>query len=197
MSAPKWITPAGLVGVYPAQIVMSLQLEAEAILPATTVSYKLLSGALPDGMSLRIDGLISGLPGLVSSDTTSIFVIRVTDNLGNLSDRTFSIRVSGDALPTFSTPEGLLLTTQDSIWQEIAISYDNPIPTNPVNIRVLQGSLPPGLEINEAGLIRGYPEPPIKIVNLPEVTTFVTATDATNNYITVIGTNGFVQNRPI
>lgn len=197
MSAPKWITPAGLVGVYPAQIAMSLQLEAEAILPATSVTYKLLSGSVPNGMSLRIDGVISGIPDLVSSDTTSIFVIRITDNLGNLSDRTFSIRVSGEALPTFITPEGILLTTQDSIWQEIAINYDNPIPTNPVTIRVFQGTLPPGMEINSAGLIRGYPEPPIKIVNLPEVTTFVTATDATNNYLTVIGTNGFVENRPI
>lgn len=197
MSAPKWITPAGLVGVYPAQIAMSLQLEAEAIIPAISVSYKLLSGSLPDGMSLRIDGVISGIPALVTSDTTSIFVIRITDNLGNINDRTFSIRVSGEALPTFTTPEGTLLTTQDSIWQEIAINYDNPIPTNPVTVRVFQGTLPPGLEINSAGLIRGYPEPPIKIVNLPEVTTFVTATDATNNYLTVIGTNGFAENRPI
>jgi len=197
MSAPKWITPAGLVGVYPAQIAMSLQLEAEAVLPATILTYKLLSGSLPEGMSLRIDGVISGIPTLVSSDTTSIFVIRITDNLGNLSDRTFSIRVSGEAIPTFTTPEGVILTTQDSIWQEIPINYNNPVSSNPVTIRVFAGELPPGLEINEAGLIRGYPEPPIKIVNLPEVNSFVTATDSTNNYLTVIGTNGFVPNRPI
>lgn len=197
MSAPNWITPAGLVGVYPAQIAMTLQLEAEPVLPATTVSYILLSGTLPTGMTLRVDGLISGTPSLVSSDITSTFVIRAKDNLNNVKDRTFSIRVSGDAVPGFTTPTGSLGQPIDSEWIEIPIEYDNPDPTNPVFIRVLQGALPPGLEINEYGLIRGYPEPPINIVNLPELDTFTTATDSTNNYVTVLGTNGFVVNRPI
>ena len=197
MSAPNWITPAGLAGVYPVQIAMTLQLEAEAILPATSLTYALISGSLPDGLSLRSDGLIFGIPSIVPSDTTSTFVIRVTDNLGKVKDRTFSIRISGEALPTFTTPDGSLGTTYDSEWTEIAVTYNNPIPDNPIFIRVLQGALPPGLEINEYGLIRGYPEPPITIVNLPELTTVTTSTDSTDNYITVLGTNGIVVNRPI
>jgi hypothetical protein len=197
MSAPNWITPAGLAGVYPVQIAMTLQLEAEAILPATSLTYALISGSLPDGLSLRSDGLIFGIPSIVPSDTTSTFVIRVTDNLDKVKDRTFSIRISGEALPTFTTPDGSLGTTYDSEWTEIAVTYNNPIPDNPVFIRVLQGALPPGLEINEYGLIRGYPEPPITIVNLPELTTVTTSTDSTDNYITVLGTNGIVVNRPI
>jgi len=197
MSAPNWITPAGLAGVYPVQIAMTLQLEAEAILPATSLTYALISGSLPSGLSLRSDGLIFGIPSIVPSDTTSTFVIRVTDNLDKVKDRTFSIRISGEALPTFTTPDGSLGTTYDSEWTEIAVTYNNPIPGNPVFIRVLQGALPPGLEINEYGLIRGYPEPPITIVNLPELTTVTTSTDSTDNYITVLGTNGIVVNRPI
>ncbi len=197
MSAPNWITPAGLAGVYPVQIAMTLQLEAEAILPATSLTYALISGSLPSGLSLRSDGLIFGIPSIVPSDTTSTFVIRVTDNLDKVKDRTFSIRISGEALPTFTTPDGSLGTTYDSEWTEIAVTYNNPIPDNPVFIRVLQGALPPGLEINEYGLIRGYPEPPITIVNLPELTTVTTSTDSTDNYITVLGTNGIVVNRPI
>ena len=114
MSAPNWITPAGLAGVYPVQIAMTLQLEAEAILPATSLTYALISGSLPDGLSLRSDGLIFGIPSIVPSDTTSTFVIRVTDNLGKVKDRTFSIRISGEALPTFTTPDGSLGTTYDS-----------------------------------------------------------------------------------
>jgi hypothetical protein len=197
MSAPNWITPAGLAGVYPVQIAMTLQLEAEAILPATSLTYALISGSLPSGLSLRSDGLIFGIPSIVPSDTTSTFVIRVTDNLDKVKDRTFSIRISGEALPTFTTPDGSLGTTYDSEWTEIAVTYNNPIPDNTVFIRVLQGALPPGLEINEYGLIRGYPEPPITIVNLPELTTVTTSTDSTDNYITVLGTNGIVVNRPI
>lgn len=197
MSAPNWITPAGLIGVYPAQISFDYLLEATPVLPALTVSYKLLSGVLPVGMSLRIDGLISGTPALVTQDTTSTFVVRATDNLGNIKDRTFSLEVSGDATPSFTTAEGAITTVYDSAWIEIPITYNNPVADNPVTIRVLQGQLPPGLEINEYGLIRGYPEPPITLVNLPELTTTAISTDATNNYITVLGTNGFRLNRAI
>ena len=197
MSAPNWITPAGLIGVYPAQISFTYLLEATPVLPALTVSYKLLSGSLPAGMSLRIDGLISGTPTLVTQDTISTFVIRATDNLGNIKDRTFLLEISGDATPSFTTAEGAITTVYDSTWVEIPIEYNNPVADNPVTIRVLQGSLPPGLEINEFGLIRGYPEPPITLVNLPELTTTAISTDSTNNYITVLGTNGFRINRAI
>lgn len=197
MSAPNWVTAAGLAGVYPALISMELQLVAVPVLPATSITYTLISGSLPSGLSFRRDGLISGTPDIVTTDVTSTFVIRATDNLGNLKDRTFSLRISGDALPTFTTPDGSLTTTFDSEWIEIPIEYNNPLADNPVNIRVLQGALPPGLEINEYGLIRGYPEPPITVRNLPEATTIATATDAANNNVTVLGTNNFVVNRPI
>jgi hypothetical protein len=197
MSAPNWITPAGLAGVYPALISMELQLVATPGAPATSITYTLISGELPAGLSFRVDGLISGTPSIVTGDTTSTFVVRATDNLGNLKDRTFSLRISGDALPSFTTPDGSLTTTFDSVWIEIPIEYNNPLSDNPVNIRVLQGALPPGLEINEFGLIRGYPEPPITVRNLPEVTTIATSTDASNNNVTVLGTSNFVINRPI
>jgi hypothetical protein len=197
MSAPIWITPAGLVGVYPAQIEMFLQLRASSVLPATFVRYTLISGTLPSGLTFREDGVILGTPAIVSSDTSTTFVIRATDNLGNIKDRTFEITVSGKAIPSFTTPEGSLIQTNDSEWIEIAVTYNNPIPSNPINIRILQGALPPGLEINEFGLIRGYPEPPISIINVPELITAATATDGTNNYVTVLGTNDFLVNRPI
>ena len=198
MSAPRWITPGvpNLVGVYPSLIAMELQLEALPVLPAINVTYKIISGSLPDGLSIRTDGLISGTPSIVSSDLTKKFVVRATDNLGNIRDRTFEIKISGQAQPTFNT-SGSLSSLLDSEWVEIAIPYTNPIPDNPVFIRVLQGTLPPGLEVNEYGLIRGYPEPPITLVNLAELTTVATATDGSNNTITVLGTNGFRVNRPI
>ena len=100
MSAPNWITPAGIIGVYPAQIALTFQLEAEASLPATSITYSLISGSLSPGLSLRTDGIISGIPEAVSSDTTTTFVIRATDNVGQIKDRTFDIKISGAALPT-------------------------------------------------------------------------------------------------
>lgn len=197
MSAPIWITPAGLLGVAPVSIFRLIFVVAEPVAPALAISYRLISGNLPAGMSFQPVGSISGTPAIESANTTSTFVVRATDNLGNVADRTFSIQVSGSLVPTFTTPEGPIFETFDSLWVEQAISYNNPLSTNPVNIRVLQGSLPPGLEINEFGLIRGYPEPPVDLVNLAEVISFASATDVTTNTITVSGTADFSINRPV
>lgn len=197
MSAPIWTTPAGLLGVAPVSIFRLIFVVAEPIAPAVAVSYKIISGTIPAGMTFQPVGSISGTPAVESANTTSTFVVRVTDNLGNFADRTFSIQVSGALVPTFTTPEGPILETFDSAWVEQAIGYNNPLSTNPVNIRVLQGSLPPGLEINEFGLIRGYPEPPVDIVNLPAVTTEATSTNLDTNTITVTGTSDFSVNRPV
>jgi hypothetical protein len=197
MSAPIWTTPAGLLGVAPVLVNRNIQVVAEPVLPAVTISYRLISGSVPAGMTFQNVGIITGAPAVQTANTTSTFVIRVTDNLGNFADRTFSISVSGSLVPTFTTPEGPILETFDSLWVEQAIVYNNPLSTNPVNIRVLQGSLPPGLEINEFGLIRGYPEAPVNIVNLTEVTTVSNATDFTTSSITVLSTVDFLINRPV
>jgi hypothetical protein len=175
---------------------MVYDLSASAVLPGTTITYTLISGNLPPGLSMDGDGIITGLPSLVVVDTTSIFTVRATDNLNNLRDRTFSIRISGVAIPQFTTPEGLLVSTQDSIWIEIPIQYSNPDNSNVTRVELKEGLLPPGLEINESGIIRGYPEPPINGVTLPTVTTSATTTD-TSNSIACLSTVGFTVGRPV
>jgi hypothetical protein len=195
-----WVTQAGIIGVYPAQIAMEYRLSAIVSLPYAIDNYKIISGSLPEGLSFRSDGKISGTPDIVSGDAINEFVVRVTATDGNntfIKDRTFSITVTGEATPEFTTPNGLLFTTEDSEWIEFSIEYNNPIPSNPILIRVLQGQLPPGLEINEFGLIRGYPIAPTSQVNLSEVNTTAIATNNTDNSVTVLSTLGFVVNRPI
>ena len=91
MAQPIWNTTQGSIGSYPAQVALSIQLSASAVFPATTVTYQLISGSLPSGLSLASTGLITGTPGLVISDTTYTFVIRATDNLSDIRDRTFSM----------------------------------------------------------------------------------------------------------
>lgn len=195
VSTTRWITATGSIGVFPALIPMNFQLQA---LPLG-VTYSLISGSLPPGLSLRSDGLISGTPSIVIKDTTSTFVIRATyPAVQTVSDRTFSIRITGTAVPTFIIPSGTsLVETYDSIWQEIPIPYNNPIASNPVYIRVTQGELPPGLEINEYGLIRGYPEPPVILVDIDDTFTKAVATSASTNYVTVISTYHMFPNRII
>jgi len=176
---------------------MLFQLSASAVSPATSITYTLLSGTLSPGLSVSTTGLISGTPTLVTTDITNTFTIRATDNLSNLRDRTFSITVSGSAIPRFTTPAGNILNTLDSLWIELPIEYSNPDSTNLVAVEVQEGSLPPGLEINSQGLIRGYPNPPTVNVTLNSIQTNATITDSTTNLITCTSTAQFTIGRPV
>ena len=196
MAQPIWNTPAGSLGTFPSLLPVIFQLSASAQSPASSIiSYVLLCGVLPPGLSLDQDGLITGTPALVTLATTSTFTVRVTDNLNNLRDRTFSMVVLGAAIPNFTTPTGSLLSVQDSIWVEIPIQYSNPDVNNTVIISLKEGLLPPGLEINESGIIRGYPNPPILNITFPLIVASATLTTASTNIITCSSTTGFALGR--
>ena len=201
MSHPiTWETSAGSIGTFAAEEAMTYKIQAVAADPYVITEYVIISGNLPEGLSFRSDGLISGTPDTVSADTTTTFVVRVygSDGVNTIfQDRTFEITISGEASPTFITTSGDLLVTNDSVWVEKVIEYNNPISTNPVIIRLFTGSLPPGLEINEFGVIRGYPSPPVITESLTQVSTSATATNGSTNLITVLSTTNFSVDRPI
>jgi len=197
MSQPIWNTPAGTLGTFPAINPLLVTLSASPVSPATTVTYKLLSGTLPTGLAISTSGVIAGTPPLVTELVTNIFTIRATDNLGNLRDRTFSMSITGTAIPQFTTPTGTILTTLDSVWIDLPITYSNPDSNNQVVIELQEGVLPPGLEINNEGIIRGYAEPPILNSNSGSVQTVATVTNSVTNAITCISTSGFRAGRPV
>ena len=196
MAQPIWITSAGSLGNFPAGVYTEIQLQATPVSPATSLTYMTLGGSLPEGFQLNAAGKIYGTVLLITADTQFNFAIRATDNLGNIRDRTFSISISGSARPFFTTPSGSLLNTNDSTWVQLPIEYANPLNTNEVSIRLSEGTLPPGLEINEEGLIRGYAQPPIINVTVPSVVTSVTTT-STTNVITCLSTTNFSLGRQI
>jgi hypothetical protein len=196
MAQPVWVTPAGSLGIFPSGVAVSISVTANAVLPAVSVTYAIISGNLPAGLSIDENGLIYGIPSLVTEETVSIFVVRATDNYSNIRDRTFNMSITGSAIPSFTTPSGTILSTNDSVWIELPILYDNPDSTNPVTISLLEGRLPTGLEINENGLIRGYPEAPTINITVPSVTTAATVTETTN-IITCLSTTGFTVGRPV
>jgi hypothetical protein len=197
MAQPVWNTPAGTLGSYPFSVPLSYQLVATPVLPAVSVSYQLITGTLPTGISMTTGGLLQGTPELVTQDTTYSFTVRVTDNLSNLRDRTFSLVISGTAVPQFTTPEGELLSTQDSIWVQIPVQYSNPEIDNTVIVELQEGTLPPGLEISPEGLIQGYAQPPTITVTLPLVSTVALTSDALTDYIYVLNIQGIDPGRPV
>lgn len=155
-AAIKWISPSGSLGTIPESVIYSKLLEAES---ANSITFKIISGNLPDGLIFRSDGRISGIPDLVSKRSTSTFVVRATDNLGNIADRTFSITVQGQDIPEFITPSGRIGTFYDGTKVDIDIEYTDTDPDETLIIKLLSGSLPPGVSIDSSGKIFGFIEP--------------------------------------
>lgn len=197
MAQPVWNTPAGSLGTYPPNVFLTKQLLATPVAPAISLTYTLISGSLPSGLSIDSNGLIQGIPPLTVSDRTYNFTVRARDNLNNIRDRSFSMVVLGTTAPEFTTPSGTLFSILDSTWVEYNIQYNNPISNNVIVIELKEGSLPPGLEINEQGTIQGYADPPIVNLTLTSVITLATDTFTSNNRITVISTDGFTEGRPV
>jgi hypothetical protein len=198
MAQPIWNTTAGSIGSYPYGLAMTFVLSASPVSPATSVTYTLLAGSLPSNIKLNsTTGILSGIPVLVTQNTVTAFTIRATDNLGNIRDRSFTITVTGTAVPQFTTASGVILSTLDSIWIQQQIEYSNPDSNNVVAVELQSGLLPPGLEISSTGLIQGYASPPVTAVNLPLINAVGLTTSSATDYIYCVSVLGITVGRPV
>ena len=176
MAQPIWTTPAGLL---PSPYTLSVSLVA----PATAYAFSLVTGDLPPGMTLLATSL-AGTPNPVNTTTSYRFTLRVTDNLANFRDRSFIITVVANAAPVLTLPSySNLFTTPDSTWVEQQIGYTDPTGGKPVFV-ITSGSLPPGLEMDPDGLIRGYPS----IVTIDTITQFTIQATGVGGVATAIYT---------
>ena len=177
MAQPQWITAAGSLGTIPEGIVYSVTVEAAAD-PGETVYYRVVAGELPTGIQVSTTGIIEGVPqnialvqGVpteVAVDTTSKFAVRAYTTqvvngatvVNRINDRTFTITVTGQDIPEFVTPTGNVGTFYDGDQAVVQIQFTDVDPAETVKIRVLSGSLPPGLILNaRTGLISGVIAP--------------------------------------
>jgi hypothetical protein len=112
---PTWTTTAGSLGTIYDSMRATATLQVAAVDPdsSATISYSVVSGALPTGMTLNSStGAITGTASAVVSDTTYNFTIRATDNAGNTSDRAFSSLVKAPVVQIFS------YTGSDQTWNK-------------------------------------------------------------------------------
>jgi hypothetical protein len=165
-----WSTAAGSIGVFADQSAINYQFVAIPSQPGNTVTYAQLNGDLPVGTTspvfINSAGLLTGTPDAINVSTTYEFTIRATEYAGStvvgFRDRTFTIDIEiGTPIPVFVTPSGQLFSALDSSWISFQVQYINPNTTFPVEIEVVIGQLPPGLEMSLDGLIRGYATPPV------------------------------------
>lgn len=175
MSQPVWVTAAGSLGTYLPSKYLHVTLFAKPPTVDSEVQYKLLNGSLPAGIKLTSKtpvGIVDGTPNLIPNDTTYTFTIRAYDTYEKIADRTFSIKVLGSLQPAFITNSGTILTINDSTWVDFQLEYTRAAVASSTNITINAGSLPPGLEINSTGLIRGYAKPPITDIRNPTTKTY-------------------------
>jgi hypothetical protein len=142
--------------------------------PADSVYFELIAGTLPDGIQIAQSGLITGtpiasiyiqgVPALVNRDVTSQFAVRAytvrNNEVSRLADRTFTLTVTGQNAPEFTTPAGQIAQYYDgTIVTGLQIGYTDPDPGDITVVKLRAGSLPPGLTINRTGLISGFIAP--------------------------------------
>ena len=106
MSTPVWTTTAGKIAAINEREFYSLQLEANTT-DSTAIAYSMIAGTLPPGLQLTSAGLLQGVPFEVSTRTLYTFVVRAISGT-TITDRTFSLDISGAAAPTFTTATGRL-----------------------------------------------------------------------------------------
>lgn len=93
-SAPSWNTAAGTLASAIIGTAYSANLLATAGAAGSSLTYSVVSGTLPSGLSLNANGAISGTPSQEESQTLTV---RVEDEFGNQVDRTFLLEVFGAA----------------------------------------------------------------------------------------------------
>lgn len=177
MGQPVWDTAAGSLGTIAEGLFFNTPVIAQDP-DGGTVKYVLIAGELPEGIQVRINGVIEGVPvpfariqgvpAEVGEDVTSKFAIRayVEENgTTRINDRTFSLTVTGQDVPEFTTPAGSLGTFYDGDVVDIDIEFTDQDPDDTVTVSLESGELPPGLSISSTGTISGYIEP---IAPLPD-----------------------------
>lgn len=184
MAQPTWVTNAGLIGTFNESAPITFTFVATPSDPSYNLKYTILNGEFPPATMPFVlnetTGVLTGTASQVAETVKYSFTIRVKEYNGtvykNFNDRTFSMDIVGITEPTFVTPAGPLYTPYilDSTWDPFQIQISNPDPETTALISLISGSLPPGLFINENGLIQGYATPPIDSNLVPVTSTAYT-----------------------
>ena len=165
MATPVWTTTAGKLASIDEQVAYSLQLEANTS-DSTAITYSVIAGSLPSGMTVTTDGLLTGTPAEVAKRTLYTFVVRATAGT-SVTDRTFSLDVKGADTPTFTTASGQLqlddstrvglywVIDGSSISLQMEATDTDTEAGQTLIYEVVQGSLPPGVTMSKTGLISG------------------------------------------
>ena len=166
MSRPVWTTPAGSLGTIQENEYYKLPVVATA--GGSDIVYTLIAGKLPQGIIIRRDGTlegqpttkvdVAGIPSEVGQDVLSTFAIRATAD-GIVNDRTFTLVVTGQDAPVFTTSAGKIATVIDGSEVNLQLQAFDPDPDDTYTFKQIGGELPPGISMDSSGKITGFVTP--------------------------------------
>ena len=165
MSAPVWYTKQSNLGVIQEGAFYQFGLDARDP-SGGDIEYYVVAGSMPDGIELSVTGtvfgqpkkLVKGVPVEVSQDVTNRFTVRAIDNELKVTDKTFSLTVTGQDIPVF-TSTTFLGSWIDYQYINHKIAVDDPDTTDILTYEFISGELPPGVSITSDGYIRGFISP--------------------------------------
>ena len=120
------------------------------------LTFSLVTGSLPPGLGINGAGLITGTPSAAGNYHFTISAADSCESGARTVQRSFSIAINSAGCPPLfiTTPAVLAPGT-------VGQTYSRQILANggaaPVTFALASGSLPPGLDVNAAGVIAGTP----------------------------------------
>ena len=152
---PVWITNSGLISTVQGLSKYDYQLQATDP-NGTPVVYTLQSGALPNGLSLSMNGAISGVVGNVATTTQYDFTVAANDGYNSPVTRQFSISVTKNERPVWITNAGVIGQAFETAPLTVQLQANDP-EGKPIRYYLLEGNkLPTGMYLNgTTGVITG------------------------------------------
>jgi hypothetical protein len=162
MEKLSWVTPTGTIANFLIGISVSVELIAvDSLNVSENLTYNVIGGSLPPGITLSSNGVISGTPvtfaGLITTQTFN-FIVRVVSATGAVLDGSFNIVVSNTATGDINwvTTAGDLGTIPNSKYYSLSLVAESN--TNlAITYSFVSGELPEGMYLTSNGLLRGVP----------------------------------------
>lgn len=165
MAILSWNTPVGTIANTIIGVPMSFTMIASNDSHnGATLTYRVINGSLPTGLTMDTNGVISGTPDYSSptnnyfSTETYSFIVRVASSDGSVLDGQFKIIVSNSYSRNFNwvTPAGSLGTIPDGTFYSLQLQvYEGQ--GNAVTFKFVSGELPPGMALLSTGYLQGVP----------------------------------------
>jgi len=150
-----WITPQKTIANMETGVPVSIQIEAlDTRNVGNSISYHLISGSLPAGLTLSPSGVISGTPSYLNNATnyfnnnTFNFVIRARTLDLSIVDGAFSIIVTNAFNKGFAwvTASGSLGTLPNSEYYDLPLLAED-ASGSMIQYEFISGTLPPGMQV--------------------------------------------------